>query len=356
MSVYVNKVLGRAGRHLVVPYPKDRAEYAALFGRCDFRFTPEEVLPILFGGELEDRERPTYREARAVVVGVPADITGTFRRRTTLYGPAAMRAVSALQNETFVLDVDPPRNWYDTTLVYDAGDITVGKGDKIEHVISRGRQVVTALRRDGKIPIFLGGEHSISSSSLPALALPQKKSHLLIFDKHLDFKDKYFGERHNHTTWLRRYVEDGYLGGITIIGVEQCGKKEYEAARKAGISVFKASDVERNIRSVEEHIAWATHGRKVGVSFDFDALESAHTPATGTTGAGITQREARRLLDALQGEVVYLDFNEVGFDPSNPNFAEPEFAVRSIFRLLAQGLNSRDRPLSCGGYAATSPA
>ena len=59
------------------------------------------------------------------------------------------------------------------------------------------------IRRDRKIPIMLGGEHSITTGAVRNF----KDSNMVIIDAHSDFRDTYFGSKFNHACVTHRCLE-----------------------------------------------------------------------------------------------------------------------------------------------------
>ena len=115
----------------------------------------------------------TFEGSKICIVGIPIDITTTFGK-TTSFGPEAIRTASAKQIETLVFEEDV--EIYEKALIYDIGDVNFvkpmkGKTIDIQDInkfwIDFDRKLSSVLRiiiDSNKIPVILGGEHTITYS------------------------------------------------------------------------------------------------------------------------------------------------------------------------------------------------
>jgi arginase family enzyme len=105
----------------------------------------------------------SFEESEVVFYGVPLDITTSFGKGTAR-GPEAMRAASARQIETFVLD--EKADIYDCVGIYDLGDLKIPKSKSkkkiFDYLDTTIPKVVSDLRGEGKIPVMMGGEHTLT--------------------------------------------------------------------------------------------------------------------------------------------------------------------------------------------------
>src|SRR2546428_67364 len=113
--------------------------------------------------------------------------------RNTSRGTEAMRMASARQIETFVLDEKV--DIYDRVRIFDLGDLKLPRSKsiakKLAYLDSAIPKVVSSLRKDGKMPVMLGGEHTLSYYQLKALA--GEEPVVIHFDSHRDIKLQYQG-------------------------------------------------------------------------------------------------------------------------------------------------------------------
>lgn len=326
------------------------------FEQLQALFIPAEktAAGISFG----DPPKPvTFNKAKVIVFGVPFDDTATFGKGSE-HGPQAIRHTSARQIETFVLPANVDA--YEKFPVYDLGDLKIqtltekekkilqsakSKEDR-NKVLEKLNQILKQfdvliditkfLRAKGKIPLMLGGEHTLSYWSLCAVA--NENPVVLHFDAHRDAKDEYANMKMCHTTPMRRFLEDSGLNrgkDFIQIGIRQTDFEEQKFAEKVGITTIKTEYIRENSEKVVNFIQEKTKGRNVYVTFDIDALDIAYTRCTGTPEPfGLTPEEVVRIFTSINksANLIGIDMMEVAV--KNEDFSEGTIATQLLLRLL----------------------
>jgi agmatinase len=277
----------------------------------------------------------SYKESGVVFYGVPLDVTTSFGKGTSK-GPETIRMTSARQIETFVLD--EKADIYDLVGVFDLGDLKIpkaGVAKTLAFLDSTIPKVVGALRADNKIPVMLGGEHTLSYYQLKALA--SEKPLVIHFDAHRDMKAEYEGMKMCHTTPFYHLLEHIPGENIIQIGIRQTDRQENETADKNGVTTFDAWQVHDNIDMVASYLQKATAGKKIYISFDIDAYDLPYVPCTGTPEPfGLDPFQVLKLVKVISpsAKLVGMDMVEVGL--RNGDYREGALATQTLFRILAR--------------------
>ena len=245
-----------------------------------------------------------YKKARYVICGVPFDGTSSFRLGSRL-APQEMRAASynfETYSSFFDIDLTDVR-------IYDAGDLEVTATiDGTLELISvhAGKYV-----RDGKIPIMLGGEHSLTFPFVNACKQKYPDIGFVVLDAHMDMREEYNGEKNSHACISRHIIED-ITKKYASVGIRSGNRDEYEYVRKNNIKVFSAEDVILNgIKKVIEDIQKDIRG-PIYLSVDMDAIDPAFAPALGTPEPyGITPRDVREVISCLAPQIRGFDLVEI---------------------------------------------
>jgi agmatinase len=108
--------------------------------------------------------------------------------------------------------------------IIDLGDIETGVLP--DTVVSDVFEAAGDIIRDGKIPIMLGGEHSITVGAVRAA----KPDCFVVCDAHLDLRDEFRGTPHNHGCTTQRVLDEG-IDDIIIVGARSGTKEQYDLAR-----------------------------------------------------------------------------------------------------------------------------
>lgn len=278
----------------------------------------------------------SLRESNVVVYGVPLDATTSFGKGTS-GGPEAIRLASARQIETFVLDEEA--DIYDLVGIFDLGDLKMPKSKNVARMLayldSTIPKVVSSLRNDGKIPVMLGGEHTLSYYQLKALA--KEEPVVVHFDAHRDMKPEYEGMKICHTTPFYHLLQHIPGENLIQIGIRQTDKEENETAGRSGVTTFDAWQVQYDIDIVAEHLQRATADKKIYISFDIDVYDLPYVPCTGTPEPfGLDPFQVLKLVKAISpsARLIGMDMVEVGL--RNGDYREGVLATQTLYRILAR--------------------
>ena len=280
--------------------------------------------------------RISYDQSNVVVFGVPLDVTTSFGKGTRR-GPEAIRLASAKQIETFVLDYGA--DIYDLVKLFDLGDLklpaTKSPQKALPFLESAIPGIIMDMRKSGKTPVMLGGEHTISYYQLKALS--REMPLVIHFDAHRDMKPEYDGMKMCHTTPFYHLFKFIPGENLVQIGIRQTDRDENAIALENSVTTFDAWQVHKDISTVESYLQKTTAGRNIYISFDIDAYDISYVPCTGTPEPyGLDPFQVLRLIKAIQpsARLVGMDMVEVGL--KNRDYREGALATQTIYRILAQ--------------------
>jgi len=253
-----------------------------------------------------------YKNARYVICGVPFDCTSCFRRGSRL-------APQEIRNNSY--NFETYNHLFDIDLkdvdIHDAGDLEVAQyvDDTLEMMSVHADKYV----RDGKIPVMLGGEHSLTLPFIRACKTKYPDLACVVLDAHLDMREEYEGERNSHAC-ISRHIIEGVTGKYVSIGIRSGARVEYEYIKENKIRMFSADDVfSTGIESVISELRGYING-PVYLSIDMDAIDPAYAPALGTPEPyGLTPRDVRSVIACLAPYIVGFDLVEIApaYDSGN---------------------------------------
>ena len=243
----------------------------------------------------------SYGESRYVVFGVPFDNTSSYRRGSRLAPDSIRHAYNNLES------FDP---WYNVNFpdisICDLGNLEVG--EDAEEVIDTVQQVGSRLYRDGKIPIMLGGEHSLTSGMVRNLP----DAYMVIIDAHSDFRDTYMGSKFNHACITRRCLEILGKDRIWSVGTRSTSQEEKESGIMDQVSFYSARFVKKHgIGEVLDQIRERISG-PVYFSIDMDGFDPSFAPGVGTPEPyGLSDTDVRALINGLGKKIISFDIVEM---------------------------------------------
>ena len=135
-----------------------------------------------------------------------------------------------------------------------------------------------------KLPIVLGGEHSLTIGSIKPFTKKYKEIILLHFDAHADLRDSYNNEKYSHASAIKRCLDFKNVKVVSF-GIRNLSEFEmnfYKKNRKR-IKIFWAKDKRKwNLNMLNKLFK----NKNVYITFDVDSLDSSIMPATGTPEPG----------------------------------------------------------------------
>ena len=225
---------------------------------------------------------------RVGLFGVPYDGTTSFRPGTR-FGPAAIREVSqGLETYCPQLDLD-----LEDLAYADLGAVDIPFGAP-EPVVNAVQQATTAVLDLGLKPLMLGGEHSISSGAIAAVANQHPDLVLVQLDAHADLREEWLGTRHSHACAMRRCLEVLPSGDLLQLAIRSGTRTEFHELHSSG----RRMD---DVQALRDAMAPWT-GRPIYLTVDLDWFDPAVLPGTGTPEpGGFLWRDFAAVVDVLRG-------------------------------------------------------
>jgi arginase len=270
------------------------------------------------------------------VIGVPLDL-GQSRRGVDM-GPSAVR-VAGLEARLEAIG----------HVVEDGGNVAVAIPEQkkegaahakylkeITATCTKSADLVLKTLEAGKVPLVLGGDHSVAAGTVAGVAefyrRQNQKIGLIWIDAHSDMntpESSPSGNVHGMPLAAIMGLGPAELGNIynfspkihpencVLVGIRDVDAIEKENIRKAGVEVFTMRDIdERGMRSVmEEALRMAGRGTAgYHVSLDMDWIDPEDAPGVGTpVWGGATYREAHLAMEIISdhGRLLSLEIVEV---------------------------------------------
>jgi arginase len=293
---------------------------------------------------------------QASLIGVPTDI-GAAHRGASM-GPEALRVARLAEVlQDYGLEVadrgnlaGPANPWQPPVDGY----------RHLAEVVAWNRllhDAVLAELRDGRLPIVLGGDHSLAVGSISAVARhcreAGRKLRVLWLDAHADFNTAALTPSGNlHGMPVACLCGHGpqpllEIGGkvpalnpkwIRQIGIRSVDPGEKRFVHQAGLEVFDMRFIDETGMRHAMELALATldANTHLHVSFDVDFLDPQIAPGVGTTvPGGPTYREAQLCMEMIAdtGRLASLDVMELNpaFDERNKTAALAVDLIESLF-------------------------
>ena len=272
-------------------------------------FTPEQI---------------AYDTAEVAILPVPYDGTSTWIK-------GADRGPEALLDASFNLE------FYDIetgTEVYKRGIATLDpvlEDSSPEAMADEVERRMERILTDGKFPVLIGGEHSVSISAFRAVARCYPNLSILQLDAHSDMRDEYEGSACNHACVMARAKE--LTPYITQVGIRSTAREElHNIDSKRTFYAHRIAEDDSWVERVSAQL-----GDEVYITIDLDVFDPAYLPSTGTPEpGGLSYREVMTLLRRVISEHRVVGLDVVELCP-NPHAKASDFlAAKLIYQFLSE--------------------
>ncbi len=322
-------------------------------------------------------------EAAVHVLGVPFDATTSYRRGTA-HGPEAVVAASAQvdlydrlfgkpyeQGIWYRADDGTLAGWNDRARALADPLIAAGGADPDSHehahllaelaalgsrVNERVEEFTTDCLAAERLPVVLGGDHSVPFGAIRAAARAHPGLGVLHFDAHADLRVAFEGFEWSHASIFHNVLEQvPGVASLVQVGIRDLGHAEAMRcdADPRIHTLFDDEWAEVVARGGDRRQAIRRHlerlPQEVWISFDIDGLSPDLCPSTGTpVPGGLDWHQTMQWLEelVLRGHrIVGVDLCEVAppegaGDPEGASW-DAVVGARLLYRLIGAAMSSR---------------
>lgn len=273
-------------------------------------------------------------KADIVVMGVPDESKSHAKRKGASKGPDSLRTASNtfefFERDGKTIPICPMKGTLENKKILDFGNIT---RDDLYRLIF---DIVTAK----KIPITIGGDHSITTIILQAVneALDGDEVSLIYFDAHPDFVSStrnYYG---SVITDSSNYID---FKKSVLIGTRAAEQEELLNASKRGLEIVTPLDIlEVGINHVVEKIISKCKSNKVYLSIDLDCMDPGVAPGVSVPApGGLFPLDLIYMIKKIteNSQVVGMDIVEL-----SPDYDINQNTANHAARILMETISSMD--------------
>ena len=218
--------------------------------------------------------------------------------------------------------------------VADYGNLFISANESTAFVYAKIYEVASQLFDAGRIPAFIGGDHSISYPLIQAAARHYPDLHVIHFDAHTDTygsrydKVAHWGKVHHYGNFMTKCLELPNVHHVYQFGIR--GFANVGARPRPGQHIFWRQQVSEQLRQggsfdLPDDVPYY-------ITFDVDVLDPTVLPGTATPVAGgFTLEEVKHLFEQLlPGRRI------VGFDlvEANPDFDRTDLTAQVALEIL----------------------
>jgi agmatinase len=260
----------------------------------------------------------TLSDADIVLIGVPDESRSHARRKGASRAPDAIRIASNetefFEREGKIIPTTAMRGNLLDKKILDLGN--VGR--------ERLPEIIFDIISCGKLPIIIGGDHSITTIALRQICKMLGKISLFYFDAHPDFvssTNNYYGSIMTDSAEFINFKKS------MLIGTRAAEAEEIDNAIKVGLEIITPMDVaELGPSKLARRLDNKTQHKKY-ISIDLDCVDPAFAPGVSVPcPGGISSTDLIYLVKrAIQRGIIAMDIVELS----------PDFDLNNITACLA---------------------
>jgi agmatinase len=272
-------------------------------------------------------------EADIVIIGIADESKSHAKRKGTSKGPDIIRIASNdsdfFERDGKIIPICPMNGYINNKKIFDDGNIQ--RQDLY--------QLIFDLVSIKKIPIIIGGDHSITTIALQAINDSFGKVGLLYFDAHPDFVSSttdYYGSVLTDSSNCIDYEKS------LLIGTRSAEPEELRNAYNVGLEVVTPIDIaEQGIGNIADRIKCRNNNGRRYISIDLDCLDPAFAPGVSVPSpCGISSIDLIYLSKlAISSGIVGLDVVEF-----TPDFDINNITASLAARILLESIASINTP------------
>jgi len=265
--------------------------------------------PFNFGGV----ENQNFEKAKIVILPVPLEETTDFVKGT-ISGPEAI--ISASRDLDEIAQNLP---------IFTFDEIEL-EGEGIKEKMKELGNFVSQILEKNKIPILIGGEHTISFGSILAFKKKYSDFSILQLDAHSDALEEYKKSKLNYATVMRRIRELGIE--VVPVGLRSIAKETEIYFKKEKIKIFKAPKTP--VKEILKRLK-----KNVYLTIDLDVLDPSIMPSVSNPApGGLNWYQLLNLIENLAKNKNIIGVDLVELCPI-PGLLAPDFlAAKLIYKII----------------------
>lgn len=288
---------------------------------------PTSDYPIFLGSEIE---QPSPEHAHFHVIPVPFE-------ESVSYGGGTSQGPSAILKASWQLE-----QWDGKSKPCDLGiytqavvDCTVAAEQVIENIATATERAASM----GKMPVVLGGEHTVTYGVIKGLiASGIKDIGVVQIDAHADLREAYEGNPLSHASVMKRIVDLDVP--LYQLGIRAFCEEEVTIREKHNVHFIDADKlVPDNINSI---VLPDDFPKNVFFTLDIDGMDPSVFPSTGTpVPGGLGWYQTLKLFDSVAKQRNIIGFDIMEFAPIE-GFHAYDFAA-SLLTYKMMGIVQRNQ-------------
>ncbi|KPA10469.1 agmatinase [Candidatus Magnetomorum sp. HK-1] len=190
---------------------------------------------------------------------------------------------------------------------------------------------VSSVLKKNKIPVILGGEHTVSVGAFRALSKMKDRIGIIQLDAHADLRDSYEGNKYSHACVMKRALDHNF--SIAQFGIRSLSYDEHLLRKEKNIFHIDADIFAE--QDIPKHILPDLFPENIYITFDVDCLDPSVISSTGTpVPGGLLWYQALNLLKKITKDRNIVGFDVVELAPIAMHHASDFATARLVYEIM----------------------
>jgi agmatinase len=273
------------------------------------------------------KELSSWERSKVVVIPMPYEKSTSYGKGTAKGPEAILKASTKLELYDTDLNLEPSNAGIHTLPFPDAVKLAAPDA-MLSHLYETTRRVVKA----GKLPVILGGEHTVAFGPIQFLSKEHPDLTVLSLDAHTDLRDRYYDNKYSHACVMRRVLD---YARVVEAGIRSTSLEEQEIIKKRKVPLFMAEEIlgqKAFCKRLLPHLS-----DNVYVSIDIDIFDPAVVPSTGTPEpGGLGWYDVLPILKSVAKNRNVVGFDVVELSPVKGSNAPDFLAAKLIYKFIGE--------------------
>lgn len=268
-----------------------------------------------------------WENSKVVIIPTPYEKTTSYGQGT-VNGP---RAIIEASSKLELYDIDygfEPSDIGFHTLSFPPKSSMSKPKSMLKYLYEKTCKVIEA----GKLPVILGGEHTVTLGPVQCLSEKYKNLTVLSLDAHTDLREKYFDDKFSHACVLRRVLD--YVK-VVEAGIRSTSLEEQKIIKKFKVPVFYAEEIISKDNFIKKLMPMLSEN--LYVTIDIDVFDPGLVPSTGTPEpGGLGWYDVIKIIKTVASERNVVGFDLVELSPVKANNAPDFMAAKLVYKFASE--------------------
>lgn len=266
-----------------------------------------------------------FEKARFIIIPVPYDSTASYRSGSRNGPHSILNASQNLEHFDIELEQEPYKKG-----VFTMNEVEPVRGN-VSAMLEKIRQVTKGVFEIGKIPVLIGGEHTITLGAVKPLP---RDVVVVDLDAHSDFRDSYLGDSICHASVMRRIWEQDKE--VVEIGVRSMSMGEYHFVKENNVKVFYREAIkEKGLKGLLGDLRPLVECKTVYLSIDVDVFDPSEAPGVSNPEPdGLSFGEVKEIVREVCYSSKVIGFDVVEVSPIPGNVITEFLAAKILYKTL----------------------